>query len=316
MAHLPTGTGLRHSILQMAPAFATRAATLKRHLYWSNPISAPETLQCEMNAVEGAVPDRLQDALYDSGTYAISRDEFLLRVPNGLAYHYSRDRGVTYTRPETVTDAEVQLFLNGSVYGAVAWLNGFVPLHASAIVHDGRAYAFTGHSGAGKSTLAAALCRRGFRLLTDDVMVLATDGDGKFIALPGHGRFKLWKDALPLTDAEMGQRVRPEMEKFFAHPRTGSHPSPIPVACLYFLDATSLEKARTEEVKGSQAFDRIATALYRRGYHSRVYDKVQNFAMLKKLLDQVPLRVFDRPFAKDKFEQSLDLIEAEILGKS
>ena len=42
-------------------------------------------------------------------------------------------------------------------------------MHASAIVHEGKAVLFTGISGAGKSTTANAFRLKGYKMLTDDV---------------------------------------------------------------------------------------------------------------------------------------------------
>lgn len=44
------------------------------------------------------------------------------------------------------------------------------PMHASAVARDGSAVAFVGRSGAGKSTLTYACLRKGFDLLSEDVL--------------------------------------------------------------------------------------------------------------------------------------------------
>jgi hypothetical protein len=50
--------------------------------------------------------------------------------------------------------------------------NGFVAVHAAALVDAGAAVLFPAHSGSGKTTLALALLRAGFRLLSDDSPLL------------------------------------------------------------------------------------------------------------------------------------------------
>jgi hypothetical protein len=67
---------------------------------------------------------------------------------------------------------------------------GREPLHATVLERDGRAFGLVGPPGAGKSTLAAACLRRGFRLLTDDLLLV---GEGKPItAQVGLPRLKLY----------------------------------------------------------------------------------------------------------------------------
>lgn len=66
-------------------------------------------------------------------------------------------------------------------------------LHAIAMEKSGRAIAIVGGSAYGKSTLAAALLQLKWRLLTDDLLVLADD-----LVLPGAQRIKLTPDSAAL----------------------------------------------------------------------------------------------------------------------
>jgi hypothetical protein len=50
--------------------------------------------------------------------------------------------------------------------------NGFIAVHAAALVDAGAAVLFPAYSGSGKTTLALALLRAGFRLLSDDSPLL------------------------------------------------------------------------------------------------------------------------------------------------
>lgn len=70
------------------------------------------------------------------------------------------------------------------IYLHLAAAREAVPLHAAAVVHEGRALAFAGRSGSGKTTLAR-LWRRAFPgdlLLTDDRAMLR----------PGRGKWTAW----------------------------------------------------------------------------------------------------------------------------
>ncbi len=69
---------------------------------------------------------------------------------------------------------------------------GREPLHATAVLTDRGAVAFVGESGFGKSTLAALFIRSGFRLVTDDMLVLTPERDG-YLAHAGPPRIKLYR---------------------------------------------------------------------------------------------------------------------------
>lgn len=74
--------------------------------------------------------------------------------------------------PEADTDF-VAAVVSGELFAALLRQRGLLVLHGSAVARDGRAIGFLGNSGWGKSTLAAALVGRGWRLLTDDLLVVA-----------------------------------------------------------------------------------------------------------------------------------------------
>jgi hypothetical protein len=77
-----------------------------------------------------------------------------------------------------------------------ATLQGLEVLHASAVVVPGggplggEAALFSGPQGAGKSSLAAALVRRGARLLADDTVAMSVRA-GRLLAHPGPGMVQL-----------------------------------------------------------------------------------------------------------------------------
>jgi hypothetical protein len=92
-------------------------------------------------------------------------------------------------------DALLQLALLGPVLAALLQQRGDLVLHASAVEIDGAAVGFLGGRGAGKSTMAAALLRRGYPLLTDDILAVSLE-DGSPRVLPGFPQLKLWPDAV------------------------------------------------------------------------------------------------------------------------
>jgi len=261
---------------------------------------------------DGTPPQSLPNALTHSPAFAISRDAFLLTLPSGLRFHYQQGRGVTVAQPDGVTDDEVRLFFNGSVYGAIAWINGLIPLHASGVVQDGAVHAFTGASGAGKSTLVAALSQSGFPLFADDVLVLDLSDPDRVLALPGHKQIKLWGDALTLTGLERGAQVRPEMDKYFVTPST-IETQILPFASLTFLETNRSGQPEMTNLAGIQRFNRVRTALYRPRYCDAVSERQPLFGALSRIA-ALPIRTFSRPFLKPHFEDGVAFVAATLRG--
>ncbi|MEZ5819116.1 MAG: hypothetical protein R3D44_18760 [Hyphomicrobiaceae bacterium] len=270
-------------------------------------------LESECAARIGEVPGKLNGALVETPAISIARDAFLLRLPDGLAFAYRRGDGVTVQRPPHVRDAEVEVYLNGSVHGAIAWINGLVPLHASAVLYEGRVHAFTGPSGAGKSTLAAALSARGLPLFADDVLVLAREQDGHLICLPGHKRLKLWSDAIAMTGLAASEQVETKHDKFFVEPPARGITVPSPIAALYFLEDADVG-CELLEITGVQRFRSIPDALYRQSFLEVLTSDRDLFAVMANIAADLPMKRFRRVKRKDRFADSVGFIASAILG--
>ena len=164
----------------------------------------------------GAVPAALEQHLRRDNWWQIAAGEYLLHVPQVAGFHV-RANHITVSPLAQADDAAVRLYLFGSVMGALLHLRGVLPLHGSAVSlpdHRGAAI-FTGQSTAGKSTLAAALARRGYALMADDIAAIRVAADGCTL-LPGLARSKLWRQAAEFLqlDAAQGSPVRPDKFAF------------------------------------------------------------------------------------------------------
>lgn len=276
--------------------------------------STAQLLASEHKTREGPVPETIPQALKEMPTFSISMDAFLLRLPNGLKFHYEKGKGVTVSRLVDTPDHEVALFLNGSVYGAIAWINGLVPLHASAVEHEGRVYAFTGHSGAGKSTLAAALGGHGLPLFADDVLVLDFTQPSGIICFPGHKKLKLWGDAIELTGASAGAQVRTGLDKFYSDPQGGFSADPLPLSSLFFLEENAQSEITAKPVSGIERFTIAQTAFYRPHFCSAILGKKELFEICSRFSREVEITRFERPRRKELFAAGAAMIAGMIKG--
>lgn len=125
-----------------------------------------------------------------------------------------------------VEERVLRLFLLGTSMGILLHQRGMNVLHGSAVQMGDRTVAFLGEKGAGKSTLATALCARGSKLITDDLLVLTPPAAGKNPTVyPGFPQVKLWPESilsfgddpqdLPKVHPQLDKRAR-QMGDFFA----------------------------------------------------------------------------------------------------
>lgn len=177
----------------------------------------------------------------------------LLQVPMVGRFLVQPSGDITIAPDPEASDAEIRLFLLGSVLGLVCHQRALLPLHASSVMIEGGAVAFCGPSGMGKSTLALRFARRGHAVVSDDVCVLDTGSPAR--VRPSFPRLKLWRDAL--EDAALSteglERNRRGQDKFhFIEPQAGVR-EPVPLRALFLL-----RRAKSGEQEG---IERLSTPL-------------------------------------------------------
>lgn len=169
----------------------------------ANPLIQPMMFDEPVPGIPGAIIRRvaeLPDALADAkpaGRYAEGKPgELLFQVPGAGRFRITAGELIEYCVEQDADEGELRLYLYGTARGALIHQRGELPLHAATMVVPGSddAFAICGASGAGKSTLAAALSRRGWKLVADDTTRITCEQDGP-LAWPSRDTIKLWRDA-------------------------------------------------------------------------------------------------------------------------
>jgi len=257
----------------------------------------------EMQVRPGRAPEALGGVPVGPGHYRLEGDEFLMRE-QGLAFHYRQGEGVSVERAPGADTSEEELFLHGTVYAAVACINGLMPLHASAVAVNGAVVAFTGPAGAGKSTTVAGLSRLGLPLYCDDTLLLHMGADGIPLCLPGHKRMKLWPDSVNLTGSTPLQEVSPSYAKYYVTPAGGDVAEPLPLAALVFLETAPAGTApRLEPVAGGEKIARLDDDHYTRDLFDRAsrHSRAERFALHARIAARVAMARFIRPLDRENF---------------
>lgn len=184
----------------------------------------------------------------------------LFEVP-GIARYLVRDgKTVDVAVVPSADRAAARLFLLGSARGALIHQRGDLPLSAATVIAPNwKAVAICSPSAIGKSTLAAALCRRGWLLVADDITRVSWNGTTA-IAWPSADRLKLWRDACEMMgeDADAFERVREGMEKYFLPARAAATPTALHMAVRLrvapHLDSIEMAPAERVELLSESTF--------------------------------------------------------------
>ena len=238
----------------------------------------------EMRARTGTVPTVLDlETVYRDEHLQIARDAFLFRTPGDVRFLYRRGNGLVVDLPGPHAMEECRLYLQGTVFGVVAWLNGMLPLHASCVAADGRAIAFTADSGGGKSTLAAALAARGFFHVCDDTLVLEPAED-RVIGHADGKPLKLWDDAYGLADAQRLDDIAFVPGKSFADVENKQQSAVVlqDLVFLEFGDAVDLVP-----IKGAQKASRLPETFYRGFVSQALSEPLQHARFVRQVITNV-----------------------------
>ncbi len=265
-------------------------------------------LERETRVSYGPVPDHLFDGPLQQMTWQMKSDEFLLRGEGEHYFFYRPGEGVTVQRGAAADLSEESLWLNGSVYAAVASMNGLLPIHASAVAFEGSVFAFTGPAGAGKSTLVAGLAKYGLQMFCDDTLVLDLSDPDRIICLPGHKRLKLRPDALELTGAVCEEKVSQTYDKYYAAPGAGTVGTALPIAELIYLEEGA--DPVILPILGSERFVRMQDEhqTSRLFETARQFDRGEQFAHRARLARQIMMARFIRPFDANLFDEGVSMV--------
>lgn len=234
-------------------------------------------------------------------------------------FRISGGREVVIDRTPGASDRDLRVFLLGSALGALLHQRGVLPLHANAIVIDGKAIAFMGPSGAGKSTLAAWFQDRGHLVLADDVCAVDLTASSS-LALPGVPRLRLWRDALERSGREPGG-FEPSFDgrdKFDVPSPDARSAVAAPLAAVYLLEEGDSEMS-IDPLDGSQAIEALVANTYRGRCVHLLQKTARHFHACVGLARQVPVHRVKRrkdPMAFELTAQRLEGHAREILARA
>ena len=259
----------------------------------------------------GGAPAELPDVLERGANWQRAAGAWLLCVP-GLARFLVREAGEIVIDPQGgVSPDELAIFAAGPLLGILLHLRGQVLLQASAVaVGGGGAALFCGGTSAGKSTLAAALGRRGYAIICDDLCCIDLAAPGGPHALADATTLKLWAQAIEQLELESGPAVRTGLRKHHVAPAAGAIAT-APVRAIYIL-----AEARPSVPAGIQRPNVVDLAIlvrrsaYRPNMVRALGQRPAYFAAATRLAGAAGVFTFTRALGFELMDAALDALEA------
>lgn len=237
----------------------------------------------------------ITNILHESPFTKLNQDQFLLHIPETGNIYAENGNRVLIQAYEPYNKQSIELYLNGSVTGAILHQRKQMPLHASSFQYLNKGVALSGDTGAGKSSITLGFIKA-FRasFLTDDITPIVRNEN--FEISPIGDSLKLWKHAIEqITPEEHGlKKIRSDIDKFFYPLESQDLKATLKV--IYFISKTDQETITIEEVKGAEKFELIFDNIYRKEYlEGMIETKLSYFKVISELADSVRCYNFSRP---------------------
>lgn len=290
-------------------------------LHISSEISLPElvtTARIGGADVEIRLGDLSKDwraADVEDDFYAFEDDRFLFYVPEVAVYAIRGGRQIVVSPLAGAEDKRIRLYLLGTCMGAILMQRRTLPLHGSAVVVDGRAYAFIGESGAGKSTLAAAFRSRGYRLLTDDVIAVASGGadGGTPVVMPAYPQQKLWQESIEQLGLQSDRYRHLYLSKYAIPVTSGFSVDAVPLAGVFELSRTDGDEVALARCQVLERLALLRIHTYRPFLISRLAGDQWHFSTVTGMASRIDLYRLQRPGGGFSAQEMADAVLRTVL---
>lgn len=282
-----------------------------------SPILLPELIKKDLGKEKSDITVELASldtewntAADDDTAFVVKKNHVLFQVQDTATYKVQNGDRILVSPMVNVTEDKIRLFLLGTCMGIILLQRGILPLHGSAVNINGRAYAFVGDSGAGKSTLASAFLKRGFQLISDDVIPVTLDQDQIPMVTPSYPQQKLWQESLNHF-GENSHKYRPiiERETKFAVPVASQFTSnPLPLGGIIELLKDDNEEIEFQTITGLHCLQTLFYHTYRNFILNPAGLRDWHFKMSTHILKQSKLFQLKRPISRFTAHELVSLI--------
>jgi hypothetical protein len=252
----------------------------------------------DVNVQQVEVVKEINDPDVSTDWLQMTKNEFRMIAPEVGTFYASHGETILFSPVNEATDESVELYMNGSVFGAILYQRGILPIHGSSFVYNGSGVMLCGHSGAGKSSLTSAVCLSGQgTFLTDDVTPILFN-DGEPTVLPKSDRVKLWEDSLIQLSEEKDKlkQIRPQDNKFYLNiDKPATEPYPLHQVVIINV-SEEVTEPKVEKMSGAEAFSVLQKEIYRLFYlQAMPQQKARYFMQLSAICNQCSVQRLTRP---------------------
>ena len=246
--------------------------------------------------------------------FYIKKDIIMFEIPN-VAIFLIKNGSEIYVSPHEFSKQDkICLYILGTCMGAILMQRFVFPLHGSAIAIGEKAYAIVGESGAGKSTLASALLKKGYKLLSDDVIPITLNESGVPIVTPAYPQQKLWLESLNQFGMESSkfQPIIDREAKFSVPVESQFASNTMPLGGVFELIKADSGSIELQPINNLRRFQTLFTHTYRQFFVNPLGLMEWHFTSSSKIINHIDLFQLRRPQHEFTAHELADLILSTI----
>ena len=177
-------------------------------------------------------------------------NQLWLNIPNVARFLVLEGNTIHYQLDSAEHLTLAGLLLTSTVLSAALHQQGNIVLRATAIKMGHKAVLFSSPYGGGKSLLAAAMHKKNYDIISDDLCVI--DKQGK--VQPGLPYLKIWRDCFKVLEisAQQLQSIRPNIEKYYYPLDKHFHNQATDIAAIYLLSSSNVDAPEITHLHGME----------------------------------------------------------------
>ncbi|MCT1390515.1 aldolase [Peribacillus frigoritolerans] len=197
--------------------------------------------------------------------FVIKKDWIMFHVSRTAIFSIQGGNRIEFCPINAAQEDEIRLYILGTCMGAILMQRKILPIHGSAVAIEGKAYAIVGDSGAGKSTLASAFLKRGYKLMSDDVIPVTLNNENVPIVTPSYPQQKLWLESLNHfeMDSNNYQPLIVREDKFAVPVQNQFITEQLPLAGVFELIKSENDEIDIKPIQSLQRFYKLYHHTYR-----------------------------------------------------
>lgn len=245
--------------------------------------------------------------------FNFEKDKFNMIIKDIAKYSIYNGKLVNIEYSKSSTLDEINLYLLGSCLGVLLYQRDYLPLHSSSIETTNGCVFFSGVSGMGKSTTLKSFLKKGYKMISDDLVALSFENQQIHI-YPSFPRVKLWEDSANKLDIDISNlnKIHRDMNKYSKPIENEIFSNEISKPYIFYeINFTDKNDIYIEDVKGVEKINTLLKNTYRPRYITYLNKNKEHFKQISLLANKLIVKKVYRPKEINTINEFTNILEKD-----